>query len=442
AWRLLTLSRKDELQQPPELVLRELMALCVCHSKSKVPAALFSQPDRLRALLQRAIATDLHVLHNEQAARADPVDASRQVSESRSGDLGRFYADFAADSFGWMVGSTPGVRRLLHDAIDTVRALRCADALRQRGTVQKTSGGYEIFVSQQTGNALCSLRFGDDRLFLMELDQPLSAGEANIAGSALMHEGDLRVAFHRGSFSEPDAARRAAGYAAVVVNDICEDVVGSFEHLLEGNGFDELPHPARTAAQMNILLEEADDNPDFVGEVIRHLGEISPQLAARCRPVPSLQNSTILESARYLNAGEVDWDRNRRKALLEKIRASGQKIDQIELEHAFEHVREITLEAGEVLIEAGTPAGFVYLPLGPGLHITPLGGYQSSSIKGWFPVGSTGVIRGAARNARVIAAERITVLMIPKEVYLRYWYWPYSFQEVRDILEGERASVL
>jgi hypothetical protein len=63
-------------------------------------------------------------------------------------------------------------------------------------------------------------------------------------------------------------------------------------------------------------------------------------------------------------------------------------------------------------------------------------------MKGWFPVGSTGVIRGAARNARVIAGERITVLIIPKEVYLRYWYWPYTFQEVRDIIEGERTSAL
>src|SRR5512135_825681 len=44
AWRLLTLSRHDELKQPPEIVLRELMALCVCHSKSKVPSALLNEP--------------------------------------------------------------------------------------------------------------------------------------------------------------------------------------------------------------------------------------------------------------------------------------------------------------------------------------------------------------------------------------------------------------
>jgi hypothetical protein len=329
--------------------------------------------------------------------------------------------------------------RLLQDAIDTVRALRCADALRQRGIVQKTSGGYEIFVSQQTGNALCSLRFGDGQLYLMELDQPLSAGEANIAGSALTRAGDLRIAFHRGSFSEQGAAPRAAGYAAAVLNDIYEDVIGSFEYPLDYSLFDQLPPPACSADAIDILLENTDDNPAFVPQVIEQLSARNSAAAIRCRAVPSLQNSTLLESARYLNANEMDWDSGRLQALLVKIGASGQKIDEIDVGHAFEHVREITLEPGEVLIEAGTPAGFVYLPLGDGLHITPLGGYQSFSIKGWFPVGSTGVIRGAARNAHVIAGQKIAVLMIPKEVYLRYWYWPYTFQEVRALIEQEQA---
>lgn len=437
AWRLLTLSRNHELVQPPEIVLRELMALCVCHSKSKVPASLLNQPAQLRSILQRSVGMDLQALHELQDGNAEFAGTPASMGTGRRLELGRYYADFERESFCWMLSDDPGVMRLLQDALDTVRALRCADALRQRGTVQKTSGGYEIFVSQQTGNALCSLRFGDDRLYLMELDQPLSAGEANVAGSALMHEGDLRVAFHRGSFSEPEAVERAAEYAAVVLNDIYEDVMGSFEHPLDYAVFNQLPRPARTADQVNILLENTDDNPAFVPQVIRRLAAINPAAASRCCAVPSLQNSTLLESARYLSASDIDWDRPQRSALLEKIQASGQKIDQIDVEHAFQHVRAITLEAGEVLIEAGTAAGFVYLPLGDGLHITPLGGYQSFSIKGWFPVGSTGVIRGATRNAHVIAGQRIKVLIIPKEVYLRYWYWPYTFQEVREIIEQE-----
>ncbi len=442
AWRLLTLAREGELAQSPEIVLRELMALCVCHSKSKVPAALLSQPARLRPVLQRSIGMDLQALYNIQKRGVEPGEARLPIGADRRVALERYYADFEAESFHWLLAGTPGTLRLFQDASDTLRALRCADALRQRGTVQKTSGGYEIFVSQQTGNALCSLRFGEERLYLMELDQPLSAGEANVAGSALMGEGDLRVAFHRGSFSDPGAVQRAAGYAAAVVNDICEDVIASFEHPLDYSVFKELPPPLRTAEEIKILLEDTDDNPDFVPLAIRCLAELNPAAAAQCRAVPSLGNSTPLETTRYLRSRELDWDRLRRKALLDKVRATGQKVDQIDIDRAFDHVREATLEAGEVLIEAGTPSGFVYLPLGEGLQITPLGGYQSISMQGWFLVGSTGVIRGSTRNAHVVARQKLQVLIIPKEVYLRHWYWPYTFREVRDLIEQEHTQQL
>ena len=229
--------------------------------------------------------------------------------------------------------------------------------------------------------------------------------------------------------------------AAGAVEAVVRDVVGSFENPLDSRVYDTLPAATRTAGQIKILLENTDDNPAFVPEVIRQLQEIDPAVAARCYAVPSLHSSTLLEGLRYLNAGELDWDLEHRQALIEKIQASGQKIDRIDIEAAFQHVRQIALEAGDVLIEAGTPAGFVYLPLGEGLQITPLGGYQSFSVKGWFPVGSTGVIRGAARNANVVAWQRLDVLIIPKEVYLRHWYWPYTFQEVRDLIEGEHVQI-
>ncbi len=437
AWRLLTLARDGDLLQPPEVVLRELMAMCVCHSKSTVPTALLNQPARLRSVLQRSIGLDLHDLYDLQKKKGATIDSPIELGAERCAKLERYYGDFESESFRWLLSEKPGALQLFQDAIDTVRALRCADALRARGTVQKTSGGYEIFVSQQTGNALCSLRFGEERLYLMELDQPISAGEANIAGSALMREGDLRVAFHRGSFSDPGAVERAADYAAAVLDDIYGDVVVSFEHPLDTAPFNQLPAPLRTAQEINILLENTDDNPDFIPLVIRCLATINPAAAAQARAVPSLRNSTALESTRYLNARQVDWGPARRKALLEKVKATGQKTDQIDIDRAFEHVREASLEPGEVLIEAGAPSGFVYLPLGEGLQITPLGGYQSISMQGWFPVGNTGVIRGATRNANVVARKQIDVLIIPRDVYLRYWYLPYTFQEVRQLLKQE-----
>ncbi len=105
---------------------------------------------------------------------------------------------------------------------------------------------------------------------------------------------------------------------------------------------------------------------------------------------------------------------------------SGHNVEQIDPTRAFEHVKLVMLKADETLIEAGSPSSFVYIPLGAGLRIMPLGGYEAFRVSAWMPLGITGVIRGAARNATVVADEELTLLMIPKEVYLREWHHPYD----------------
>jgi hypothetical protein len=58
-----------------------------------------------------------------------------------------------------------------------------------------------------------------------------------------------------------------------------------------------------------------------------------------------------------------------------------------------------------------------------------------------MPLGSTGVIRGALRNARVIAEQAVSALMIPKDVYLRHWYATYTAAELRQRL-GQMACLV
>ncbi|KPV46022.1 hypothetical protein SE17_43745, partial [Kouleothrix aurantiaca] len=59
------------LGQEPRLVLRELLALSNCHSKSKVPVAVLNDRLRLRAHMQQTIGDDLQVQYlRYQAQRA------------------------------------------------------------------------------------------------------------------------------------------------------------------------------------------------------------------------------------------------------------------------------------------------------------------------------------------------------------------------------------
>ena len=48
AWRLRTLADEGLIPQEPQMMLREILSLSICHSKSKIPVALLKDPNHLR----------------------------------------------------------------------------------------------------------------------------------------------------------------------------------------------------------------------------------------------------------------------------------------------------------------------------------------------------------------------------------------------------------
>ncbi|HRW11278.1 MAG TPA: hypothetical protein P5121_39535, partial [Caldilineaceae bacterium] len=456
AWRLLQMDCQNYLPQPPRLVLRELLALAACHSKSKVPVAQLNDPMQLRRTMQQSVGTDLHYLYHQQSVdkllwqqrAAQQIGDSHQVAvitqklraaqQSRQvyldqqsnadgihRELARFYQDFAHDSFLWLITAEPVVQDLVLDVVDTLRCLRAADALRQRGTVLKTSAAHEIMVDHQSANAVYALRsHNDTKLFFIEAQDPISAGEANLAGSELDRDGNLRIAFQRGMFASEEAVCWAAHCGARIINDIQADVIESFQR----TGLDarQLGAPQKSEAEIEILVEGVDDNPQFAGLICQELARLNPAIATRSRPLPSLQNVDPVELTRYLNGKVVDWSAEERCHLLQQVFGKNdEQVQQMELTQAFLDTRIITLQTGETLIEAGSRAGFVFIPLGEGLQVSPLGGYTAVRNPAYVSIGNTGVIRGALRNATVTAEAPVDVLVIPKQVYLDHWYRTY-----------------
>ena len=165
AARLRDLSARGALAQDPATVWREMLALAMAHSKSCVPRAVLDRPARLRRAMLATLGSDLRIRYGGRrgctsrgarvpagagpaasAARAArPVDLDALAAQLPPA-LRRFYTEPGREAFGWLVGTHPAVRELVQDVVDTLRALRCADALRQRGTALKTSGAYEVFV--------------------------------------------------------------------------------------------------------------------------------------------------------------------------------------------------------------------------------------------------------------------------------------------------------
>lgn len=454
AWRLVNL----ELEEP-RLTLREMLAMSNCHRKSRVPTETLNDPRKLRTLMQHCLASDLRCLYlQEQVEKArrklteaqETGEKTRQIKDLqtkmrraeidlqtyRTTDdstsagrlkLKRFYNDFSEQAYTWLISPVPETRALVDDVIDTLRALRCADALRQRGTTLETSGHHEIFVDRSTGNTVYALRVNDDRLYLLELYDPICAGEANIASSEIDGDGNLRISFHRGSFDDPEAVQRVAQNVALVVADIQGDVIGSFR----GTGGNAQGEPTRlkNAGDIQILLERVGDNPDFSVLVCEQLRAVNPVISEQVRTVPSLQYTNEHERNRYLATREPDWSLQEKQAILDRIQNSGHKIGPINPVEGFRDVKRIELTVGETLVEAGDPSGFVYIPLGEGLQVSPLGGYPDFFVSPWIPVGITGVIRGSTRNATILARQDLALLMIPADVYLKHWYHTYGLEE-------------
>jgi hypothetical protein len=455
------------LERDPRLVFREMLSMACCHSKSKVGVTVLNDRQLLRRQMIVSLGMDLRCLNAIQRARkagetlqmlgkskkdeaavnaaaialrdAEGVMAEYgeepTICSAPSAVCNRFHENLDHDGYLWLVSDDPEVRELAADVVDTLRSLRCADALRQRGTVLRTSAGYQVFIDRMTGNAVYAMEHPDGRWFLVEVDNVLSAAEANLAASEFTAEGDVKFTFHRGAFPDAETTQRAAFNLAVLLNDVQEDVIQSFHRSPISSAAEiDAPTFTKSSDEIELLLESSEENMDFAGRIIRELERIDPGVAARARVVPSLQNITMLERTRYLAAGELDWPVERRKELLAAMARVGHRTGSIDLEAAFRHVRSVNIRRGETLVEAATPSGFVYIALQEGLLGDPLGGYPAFTVPAYIPIGHIGVVRGAERNSTIRAHTDVDTLVIPRETYLKHWHATYGIEELMAII--------
>ena len=340
-----------------DVVMRELTALAVGHSKSTVPGALYADFAAFRKVLQRVVLVKLSD-HRRVGGRLNP-------EEQLPSDLctnARWYDDPEREAYAWLDSPHPAHRAFADDAVDAVRLVRAADALRQRGTTLRTAAGYEVFIDVETGEAVFSLHTADsERLFLLRVDNPLSAGEANVRKAEVTPKGDLRVSFHRGRFSSPAAAAAACDATARVVADIGADVLGAFDVRQRST---DLPAPVSAPGSMRVELERPADEPAFAELVSAALGELDPLLAARVFVVADLENAAPAERERYLAGISIPAESDEAGDILEALGAHGMRVAGIDRQKAFEDVRRVAVSEGELLVEAGSPPAFVYVAIG------------------------------------------------------------------------------
>jgi hypothetical protein len=399
-----------------EIVVREILSLSIAHSKSAVPAGVLDDRVSLRRLLQRVIFTSLD---DHRAARGLPqaADSSPVPQDANAVAYGE-----PSRSFAWLTAASGPQAELADDVVDAIRVLRAADVLRQRGTVLRTSGGFEICMDSATARAVCTLRPATgDAAYVMIYDDERGAGEANIRAAFVTPQGHLRIAFHRGGFGSPEAAQRAAASVAGVIVDIQADVIPSFSGVSIGGG---LEAPTRARDEIQIQLERPGDQPTFADDVAALVGELEPTLARRLVTVADTQGAAPVETRRFFAAEPLDHTGPEADELLRHMAEHGTETAGFDRAAAFAEACRASIQPGEILVTPGSAPAFVYVPTGPGLLVLPGGGYAPSALPPWVPVGTTGVIRRAERNSEIVAERAIDVIMIPGELYARAWLRP------------------
>src|SRR6185295_17210495 len=105
---------------------------------------------------------------------------------------------------------------------------------------------------------------------------------------------------------------------------------------------------------MRVELERPADEPAFADEVAAALAQHDPWLAGRVAVVADLEAATPAERARYLRGIVVPADGDEATRILLALGDRGLKVTAIDRRRAFEDVRRVGLDAGELLVEAGT----------------------------------------------------------------------------------------
>lgn len=430
--RLEEVAERAAFVVPLETVVREMLAMCAGHSKSAVPAEVLDDRPALRRLLQRMVFTSLEAMRaNQKLPRA--ADTSPLLVDAN----GRAYDD-PSRSFAWLTASSGPQAELADDVIDAVRALRAADVLRQRGTVLRTSGGFELCMDAETARAVCTLRPATgDAAYVITYDDIRGAGEANISAAFVTLQGHLRIAFHRGSFGSEKAEQLAAASVAGVIADIQADVIPSFAGSAVSDG---LAAPLRAIDDVQIQLERPDDRPAFADDVAALVATSDPVVSLRLVTVADTAGAAPAEQRRFFAAEPLDGTGPDADELLRLLAEHGVQTTGIDRARAFAEACRATIRPDEVLVAPGSPPSFVYVPTGPGLVVRPGGGYAPAPLPPWVPVGTTGVIRRAERNSEIVAERDVDVIMIPGELYARAWLHPIRVDELAERLRPQVLS--
>jgi hypothetical protein len=313
-----------------------------------------------------------------------------------------------ASAFSWLKGDS-SINSFAHDLINTIRAFIFIKKIYLSCGAKKMYGYQQRLIDKQSGNVLYSIPY-KTQMFLLKGTSALVTGQANIDNIEVLPNGDLLVVFKYGLFFDDAITDQAAFNTALAIHD----------YLL----------PCFSIFKLNILLESPHENPIFSEKVKEQLNYLSPETATTIKVLPPLKIAPKIEKDRYLAEKDIVLSEELKNQIINNIRSAGYKSNFMVPDFAFQNVKLIELMPPTVLCEEGNPSEFVYIPFTEGLTGHSVEEGVSFKSKPWAPVGHIGAIQNSLRTATVTVEKKVKLLMIPANIYLRYWHIDYTVDEL------------
>lgn len=434
AWRISQLHAAGLLKEHPKTILRECIALVFAHSKNELKCEELNDSRLLRNHAIEILKYDLFYVYQKKLSGElkNPILDANKLCNKTKKILKRLYGNNLDSSFSWLLSQEPEILDFIDDIKDTLRALRCADAFRKRGTSFKTSGSYQIFVNRYSGSSIFALTNKRQQMFLLESNKPQAVGESNIKTCEFTVNGDLSFSFYTGEFFCEEAIKNSSRSVALIICDILGDVLDSLRLPDTYRGKETI----HKTTPITVFVENVQNYFEYTRLVCEEIKHLRPELSNRIKNHIHFDNIPFIENQRYLNGKLVDWSMAKKEKLIENIGKLGFKIDKIQLTDAFSGVKIIHLSKGEFLFEADSSPGFVYIPLVKNsLIVLPLGGYAALEVPAYTILGITSIISGTKRNASIYVQRDTKLLILPQDIYLNFWHATYNECELRNVLK-------
>lgn len=291
---------------------------------------------------------------------------------------------------------------LVRNVMDTIRALRAGDVLRQRETNYRTSANQQIYVnagdaggSSHRGAEIKLVDPATGKTIIFRRDSPYATGESltNID----FRNGNFEFTVHS---AVPADAKKLLDEITYVFGDVKADAIDSFFGVRDADGI-------LVKDKIKIVVRAEPSVQKALKLLLEAKGIGNVEFAAPPPPVPESR----YETAHWAGAARLDADSVRpivaavrahfrekygvTPALLEKVASDPELRSQVRL---------LTLEPDQLLIEGGKRSDFVYMPLDGDLEGFPTSTNPSFASKRGALLGDVGVVRSTAQHPEARAA--------------------------------------